>query len=311
MIPLGHEASWQRRATMTLDPQAASYLAQQASLGIPPLPEQSPAEARRRMEEATEALAGPGEDVRAEDSTIAGVPVRIFEPWKGGRLPVLVWLHGGGWVLGSVRTHDRPCRALAQRAHCRVVSVEYRLAPEHRFPAAVEDCWAVTTAVMAGSTPVAVGGDSAGGNLAAVIALRACRQHLALRLQVLVYPVTDCDLDRASYLAYATGYGLTREAMRWFWTHYMGPDPWDRPEAAALRACDQRGVAPALVMVCEYDPLHDEGVAYAEGLRRAGVPVSLLEHPGMIHGFFRMGALIDRTTTAYDQCAAALRQSFA
>ncbi len=296
---------------MTLDPQAATYLAQQASLGIPPLPEQSPSEARRRMEEATPALVGPSEDVCVEDTTMAGVPVRVFAPRGEGDLPVLVWFHGGGWVLGSVRTHDRPCRALAHQAHCRVVSVEYRLAPEHRFPAAVKDSWAVTATVMAGPLPVAVGGDSAGGNLAAVMALRARDRRLGLRLQVLVYPVTDCDLDRPSYVAYGTGYGLTREAMRWFWAHYLGPAAWDQPEAAPLRSRDHRGVAPALVMVCEYDPLRDEGVAYAERLRQAGVPVSLIEQPGMIHGFFRMGALVDRTTAAYDQCAAALRRAFA
>ncbi len=296
---------------MTLDPQAAAYLAQQATLGILPLPEQTPAEARRRMEEATPTIVGPGEDVGVGDTALAGVPVRIFDPHGADDLPVLVWFHGGGWVLGSVRTHDRPCRALAHRSRCRVVSVEYRLAPEHRFPAAVEDGWAVTAAVMAGAQPVAVGGDSAGGNLAAVMALRARDRGLGLRLQMLIYPVTDCDLDRPSYVANATGYGLTREAMRWFWTHYLGPAPWDQPEASPLRAQDLAGLAPALVMICEHDPLRDEGVAYAERLRQAGVPVTLIDQPGMIHGFFRLGALIDRTRVAYDQCAAALRQAFA
>jgi acetyl esterase len=295
---------------MVLDPQAAAHLHQQADLGIAPIEQVTPHEARRRNEEGAAALAGPGEDVRVEDARIAGVPVRIFEPHAGGALPTLLYFHGGGWVIGSVRTHDRPCRALAHRAGCRVISVEYRLAPEHRFPAAVEDCWAVTEALAAEQSPLAIGGDSAGGNLAAVAALRARRRRLALRLQMLIYPVTDCDLDRPSYLANATGCGLTRNAMQWFWTHYMGTTPWNHPEASPLRAHDLAGVAPALLMVCEYDPLLDEGLAYADRLRGAGVPVELIQQPSMIHGFFRMGAVIDRTSTAYDQCAAALRRAF-
>jgi acetyl esterase len=189
--------------------------------------------------------------------------------------------------------------------------VDYRLAPEHRFPAAVEDAWAVTEAVLAEGRPVAVGGDSSGGNLAAVVALRARGRDLPLRLQILIYPVTDCDFSRPSYLAYATGYGLTREGMRWFWSHYLGGQPWDHPEAAPLHAPSLSGAAPALVMVCEFDPLHDEGLAYAERLRAAGVQVEVVEQEGMIHGFFRFrnGGEIDRTFLAYDQCAAALRKA--
>lgn len=295
---------------MALDPQAARYLEQQAALGITPIEQVSPTEARRRNEEWAAAPAGPGEDVRVEDTQITGVHVRIFEPHGADNSPTLVYFHGGGWVIGSVQTHDRPCRAMARRVGCRVVSVEYRLAPEHRFPAAVDDCWAVTESLAKEKRPLAVGGDSAGGNLAAVIAVRARDRRLPLRLQMLIYPVTDCDLDRPSYLANATGYGLTRNAMRWFWMHYMGTAPWDCSEASPLRSHDLSGVTPALVMVCEYDPLLDEGLAYAERLRNAGVPVELIEQQGMIHGFFRMGAVIDRTSTAYDKCAAALRKAF-
>lgn len=298
---------------MALDPQVTAYLKLQAELGVPPIQEQTPEQARRLIEEAAADPVGPGEDVRVEDTEIAGVRVRIFEPHGGANPPVLVFLHGGGWVIGSVRTHDLPCRALAHVGRCRVISVEYRLAPEHRFPAAVEDCWAVTKSVAASNRLVAVGGDSAGGNLAAVVALRARDAGLPLRLQMLIYPVTDCDLSRASYLANGTGYGLTREGMRWFWSHYMRNQRWDHPEASPLRAGDLTGVAPALMMVCEYDPLLDEGRAYAERLRAAGVPVELIEQKGMIHGFFRFrtGAVIDRTYIAYDQCAAALRRAFA
>ena len=294
---------------MALDPQAAAHLKKQEDSGLAPIEQMTPHEARRRNEEAAAALAGPGEDVRVEDAKIAGIPVRIFQPHASRALPTLLYFHGGGWVIGSVATHDRPCRALAHRADCRVVSVEYRLAPQHPFPAALEDCWTITEALAREKQSLAIGGDSAGGNLAAVVALRARRRMLPLRLQVLIYPVTDCDLDRPSYQANATGYGLTRNAMRWFWTHYMGTTPWNHPEASPLRAQDLAGVAPAWVMLCEYDPLLDEGLAYAERLRDAGVPVQLIQQLGMIHGFFRMGAVIDRTSTAYDQCAAALRRA--
>jgi acetyl esterase len=296
---------------MTLDPQAKALLARQAALNLPSYAEMGPREARRLNEEGAAALAGPGEDLQVRDTGIAGVPVRLYEPPGAAEAPVLVYFHGGGWVLGSVRTHDRPCRALCARVGCRVVSVEYRLAPEHRFPAAVEDCWAVTASLLAGRQPVAVGGDSAGGNLAAVMALRARDRRLPLRLQMLIYPVTDCDLDRPSYLACATGYGLSRESMRWFWEQYLGDARWEHPEAAPLRAPSLDGVAPALVMICQYDPLRDEGAAYAERLRQAGVPVELIEQQGMIHGFFRQAAVIDRATLAYDQCAAGLRRAFA
>ncbi|MFA5026791.1 MAG: alpha/beta hydrolase [Candidatus Methylomirabilota bacterium] len=296
---------------MPLDPQARVHLERLAALGIPPLDAQTPEEARRRSEAGARALAGPGPDVRVEDTTLAGVAVRIFEPHGGRDLPVLVFFHGGGWVLGSVRTHDQPCRALAHLARCRVVSVEYRLAPEHRFPAAVEDGWSVTAHLLAEGRPVAVGGDSAGGGLAAVMALRARDRALPLRAQILIYPVTDCDLDRPSYLENGTGYGLTRDAMRWFWNHYMGSAPWERPEASPLRAPNLAGLAPALALTCEYDPLRDEGRAYADRLRAAGVPVEWVEFPGMIHGFFRLGAVIDRTHEAHARCAAALRRAFA
>ncbi len=296
---------------MTLDPQAQAHLARQAALRLPPYAQLGPQEARRLNEEAAAALAGPGEDVQVRDTEIAGVPVRHYSPHGVADPPVLAYFHGGGWVLGSVRTHDRPCRALCARVGCRVVSVEYRLAPEHRFPAAVEDCWAVTESLLASRQPVGVGGDSAGGNLAAVMALRARDRGLPLRLQMLIYPVTDCDLDRPSYLACATGCGLTRDSMRWFWEQYLGAARWDHLEAAPLRAPSLAGAAPALVMICQYDPLRDEGAAYAERLRQAGVPVELIEQQGMIHGFFRQAAVIDRAILAYDQCAAALRRALA
>jgi acetyl esterase len=295
---------------MPLDPHAAAYLAQVEALNVPPISDETVEEARQLMENGTAVFAGSGDDVRVEDGVIQGVPVRTYTPHGNGPWPVLVWFHGGGWVIGSVRTHDVPCRALASRANCRVVSVEYRLAPEHRFPAALEDAWTVTRAIVAEHDQVAVGGDSAGGNLAAAVALRARDQGLPLALQLLIYPATDCDFTRPSVQAYATGYGLTRGTMRWFWNQYLGDTPADHPEAAVIRAADLRGLAPALVLVCEYDVLHDEGIAYADALQAAGVPVQVVEEPGMIHGFFRIPAAIPRAKIAHDVCAAALRKAF-
>lgn len=308
---------------MPLDPQAEAYLGR-----TPPVQTMTPAEARALTDELAPGIFGPTDPVGSVvDRTLPGpVRVRIYEPASGPAgegeacppgLPVLVYLHGGGWVVGSLDSHDGVCRALCARTPCIVVSVDYRLAPEHPFPAAVEDSWAATAWVAEharsiGGDPgrIAVGGDSAGGNLAAVVALRARDRGLALRHQLLVYPVTDCDLDSASYLANAEGYGLTRAGMSWFWDHYAAsPELRGSPEASPLRAPDLSGTAPALVITCEYDPLCDEGEAYAARLAEAGVPVTLTRYDGMIHGFIRLAALVDRTQDALDECASHLRRA--
>jgi acetyl esterase len=189
--------------------------------------------------------------------------------------------------------------------------VDYRRAPEHRFPAAVEDAW-VATCWAASQTPkVAVGGDSAGGNLAAVMALRARDAGLPLALQVLVNPVLDHNFSTPSYSAHAEGKGLTRAAIHWYWAHYLGAQDGSHPEASPLRAASLEGVAPALIVVSEYDPLRDEAVSFAERLRKAGIEVRLSMYEGMIHGFFRMAAVIDRTNDLLDECALALQAAFA
>jgi len=296
---------------MAIDPQARAYLDQVAALGLPPTELQTPEQARAMIDERSDALFGPREDVHAvEDLEVAGVPIRLYAPAAGTDLPVVVYLHGGGWVVGSLDSHDGLCRALANRAGCRVAAVHYRLAPEHRFPAAVDDCWAVTRWAFEQASRVAVAGDSAGGNLAAVMALRARDAGLRLAHQVLIYPVTDHRFDTASYAANATGYGLTAAGMRWFWDHYLGGADGAHPDASPLRAPSLAGVAPALVVVCGLDPLRDEGVAYAGRLREAGVPARLSEYDGMIHGFVRMSAVIDRSRDVQDEVALALRSAF-
>ena len=304
---------------MELDPQARAYLETRQPL---PLSDETVAEARLASEGESERLGGPPEPVAAvEELSAPGsagpVRVRVYRPEGEEPFAGLLWFHGGGWVIGSLDTHDRICRALCRRAGALVCSVDYRLAPEHRFPAALEDAWAATRwvadqAVALGVDParLAVGGDSSGGNLAAAVALQARRAGLPLTLQALVYPVTDHRFDTASYDEFADGYGLTGEGMRWFWEQYLGPaGNGSAVEASPLRAADLRDVAPALVLTAEADVLRDEGEAYAGRLLAAGVPVTLTRYAGMVHGFLRHGGIVDRAHDALDEIAAALRAS--
>lgn len=308
---------------MSLDPQTQALLDQIAALDAPPLNTMSPAEARQAAKAMD--LNGPGEPVaQVENRVIPGpageLPVRLYAPAGSGPFPALVFFHGGGWVIGDLDTQDRGCRALTNRAGCVVCSVDYRLAPEHKFPAAPEDCYAATQWVAAQAASlkvdparIAVGGDSAGGNLAAVVALMARdRNGPPLCFQLLIYPATDAACDTVSYRVNADGYLLTKEMMLWFWKHYVRSDR-DRHEALAspLRATSVAGLPPALVLTAEFDPLRDEGEAYAARLRDAGVPVQLSRYAGMIHGFFGWALLIDRANDAIEESAAALRAAFA
>jgi acetyl esterase len=307
---------------VALDADTQAYLDSLA--GLPGLEALSVEEARAGTEARAAELFGPVDEVAStEDRAIPGpngpIRIRIYRPAGAeGTLPGLVYLHGGGWVIGSIDTHDGTCRALCARTPCVVVSVDYRLAPDHRFPAAVDDSWAATVwlyeranELMVDQMRVAVGGDSAGGNLAAVVALRARDHKLPLVHQLLIYPVCDHDLETPSYRENAAGYGLTQAAMGWFWEHYLGPDG-DRsdPEASPLRAGDLAGVAPAFVLTVEHDPLRDEGEAYARRLEEAGVPVTLSRYPGAVHGFIRMPGTMARGHEALDECAGALRAAF-
>ena len=255
-------------------------------------------------------LFGALEEVaRIENVDLDGVPGRMYEP-TGAGAGALVWLHGGGWALGSLDSHDPLCRALAARSGCKVVAVDYRLAPEHPHPAALEDAWTATTWAVREVGPVAIGGDSAGAHLAAVVALRARDRGVPLRLQTLVVPVTDYAFETASYAENGTGCGLERTTIEWFWGLYV-PNRADAadPEVSPLRASDVSATAPALVITAEYDPLRDEGEAYAAKLRDAGVDVEHTRVAGMVHGFLRMPGVIERANEAIDQVAARFREA--
>jgi acetyl esterase len=283
------------------------------------------AEARRIAAASRRPVANPIRVDRVEDREIAGpggpLPIRIFTPPTGGEPPALVvYFHGGGWVICDLDSHDRHCRMIAVDAGAVVVSVDYRLAPEHRFPAAIDDgyaalTWAVAHAAELGADPsrVAVAGDSAGGNIAAAVAITARdRGGPPIAFQLLVYPVTDHRFDTASYREKGDGkWFLTEAHMRWFWDQYIGPggDGTD-PRASVLRA-DLRGLPPAFVMTGEHDPLRDEGEAYAGALVAAGVEADHHRAAGMFHGFFTLDDVLPDaaggTRAAIDALAAALQ----
>ena len=227
-----------------------------------------------------------------------------------------MWFHGGGWVVGDLDTADPTARHLSVGAGCVVVSVDYRLAPETKFPGAADDCyaatqWAVQHAAQINGDPhrIAVGGDSAGGNLAAAVSLMARdRGGLALAFQLLVYPVTHCNYTTGSYQRYAEGYLLSRDGMRWYWDHYLHtPADASNPYAAPLVAQNLSGVPPALIITAECDPLCDEGAAYAQRLKEAGVPTTYSCYDGMIHGFFALPTMLDKGKQAVAEASAALQ----
>lgn len=309
---------------MPLDPQAQALVDTMARLNLKPIEDSTPEEARESMRSRTAGL-GPFPDVAATTEhrvQVRGgeIPIRLYAPGGPGPHPVLVFYHGGGWVIGDLDTHDGVCRSLTNAAACTVASVDYRLAPESKYPVAAEDAYAALGWIVANgarlgidSRRVAVGGDSAGGNLAAVAALMARdRKGPALVLQALIYPVTNHDLDTPSYHENATGYVLTREAMRWFWRHYLERAEQGRePLASPLQAPSLAGLPPALVITAACDPLRDEGEAYAARLRDAGVPVTLTRYDGMFHGFLRMTRFLDKARAAMDEVTGSLRKAFA
>jgi acetyl esterase len=308
---------------MPLDPMMKTMLDQIEAIGAPPIHTMSVPDARAAMD-AMVAMMGAVEDVDSvEDRTIdAGgqtLPVRIYRPegLGDGPAPTLVFYHGGGFVLGGLVSHDRDCRALANRGQCQVIAVDYRLAPEHPFPAAVDDATAALEFVVTNAADLgvdvdhlAVGGDSAGGNLAAVTALHARDVGIPLKFQLLIYPaVAGEDGEFPSRIENATGYMLDQESITWFTTAYIPEGVAGDWRAAPMLATSHDGVAPALIITAEFDPLRDEGEAYAATLEAAGVPAKASRYDGLIHGFFGMGAIVPAVNAAVEEAGDALRQA--
>ena len=300
---------------MPLDPEVQQLLDQMNAAQAPPMETCTPEEARQQMDAASVLLGEGPELAEVVTMHVAGpggeLPIRVYRPTKQEGRPAIVYFHGGGWVLGSIQTHDAYCRQLALESNMVIFSVDYRLAPEHVFPAAAEDAyaavqWVAQHAAEFGGNPqrLAVAGDSAGGNLAAVAALMVRdRGGPRLSFQLLIYPITDSRLDRRSYAAFGEGYHLTRAAMQWFWEMYV-PQAADRtkPYAAPFRAFD-----PACIVTAEYDPLCEEGAAFAKRLQASGVRTELLPYDGMIHGFVRRTRFLARARTCLTDLAQRLR----
>ena len=320
---------------MALHPQAEAHLALMTAAGLAPVWEVGAVEARRRVLEAAKAVPPGPELPRVEDRGVptalsgptgsagAGeIPVRVYWPSDEPNLPLLVWFHGGGWVIGSIPQSDPLCRRLAERSGAIVVSVDYRMAPEDPAPASFDDCYAATvwafehaSELGGDGTRLAVGGDSAGGNLAAAVALHARgASGPAISHQLLVYPATDSRMETASYSEMAEGFGLGREAMEWFWDCYVpegGAVSREHPWVSPAHAADLSGLPSAQVITAEYDPLRDEGEAYGARLREAGVEVRFERVDGHMHGFFGNPHLFDAAEQAVTDASAELKRVFA
>ena len=304
---------------MPVDPQIQALLDKGAGV---PATHTLPVEVARAQYEARIVLMAPAAEIAAvEERTIDGpggpLRIRIYAPHGAGPFPLLVFFHGSGFVLCSLDTHDGMCRNLCAGGECVVASVDYRLAPEHKFPAGIDDClhatrWAAAHAAALGANPgrVAVAGDSAGANMAAVTALRVHDEGgPALCGQLLLYPVTDYHTPGTpSYEENAEGYGLTRDTMKWFWDHYLNDESEaTHPHASPLRAQDVSGLPPTLVITAEYDPLRDEGERYAKKLSAAGVPTILTRYDGVNHGFMFWVGVVDKAGVAMNEACEWLR----
>jgi acetyl esterase len=305
---------------MPLESATAAILAHMAEEGGPELYEMAIAESRamyREMQPDLPEIVVHSVEDQMIDGPAGEIAVRIYRP-SAAAAPVHVHFHGGGWVIGDLDTHDRDCREICVGAGCIVVAVDYRLAPEHIYPAAAEDCYAALCWVTANLNSlcalpgaVSVGGDSAGGNLAAAVALMARdRNGPAIAMQLLIYPVTDATMASASYRDNADGYLLSRAMMSWFWDNYC-PDLALRadPLASPINAEDLSGLPPGLVMTAEFDPLRDEGEAYGQRLKAAGVDVEVRRFDGLVHGFFSQAGIIQAAREGVDLAVNALRKA--
>ncbi|MEA2679723.1 MAG: acetyl esterase [Candidatus Binataceae bacterium] len=306
---------------MALDPDMKTLLDQMAAAKLQSFHQMTPTAAREQMKRRVSA-GDPMPISRVEDRTIPGpngeIPIRIYTPDGTGPFGALVYFHGGGWVVGNIEMTDQPCRMITKAAGCVTVSVDYRLAPEHKFPAGPEDCYAATkwvadnaTALGCDPSRIAVGGTSAGANLAAAVALMARdRSAPNVAYQLLVYPATRRELDTPSHKQFATDgyYILSRADMEWFWGHYLASKAdAANPYACPARAKSLAGLPPALVITAEFDPLRDEGESYAARLREEGVATVLKRYDGVTHGFFGMPSVVEKSRVAIAEASAALR----
>jgi acetyl esterase len=299
-------------APPVLDPQIQAVLDEQLTAASAPNEPQTPDEVRASLAESCRALWGEPDELHSvEDADADGVPVRLYRPVETAEPSMaLVYFHGGGWVAGSIETHDGPCRALAKSAGIVVVSVDYRLAPEHPFPAGLEDAWTATQWVSRNAEElkldpdrIGVGGDRAGGNLATVVARRARDHAVPLALQLLLYPITNNAIDTPSYSFFSEGYGLTRNAMQWYWEQNLNGADGTDPDASPAQEKDLRRLPRAIVVTAEADVLRDEAETYAQRLFLSTVETEGYRYDGMIHGFMRMAGRVERSRKAYDELA--------
>jgi acetyl esterase len=302
-----------------IDEEARAFLEKMAASGQPLINELAPPEARAMVDEIASQLGGPLEEVaEVRELEIPGpagtIPARMYVPGRTKPFPILVYFHGGGWVVGSLNGWDSVMRTLTNASGCIVVSVDYRLAPEHKFPAAVDDAYAATkwiaeNAASLGADParLAVGGDSAGGNLAAVVTQLA-RGHSGPKIAfaLLIYPAVDYDFLRASYAAYGEDHFLTMDMIRWFLGHYLTPEAENSTLLRPIKAAPLRELPPTHIICAECDPLYDEGAAYANRLEAEGVPVTFVRYEGTIHGFFTFPAALTKGRDAIADAGAAL-----
>ncbi len=309
---------------MPLDPQAKALLDSIEQSGAPPLNAYSAIEAREVYDKASELVRGSPPEPHVIQSILIPGPTSdlkalVYRPNYNSPLPVLVYFHGGGYTIGSLKSHDGVCRTLCVEAQCIIISVDYRLAPEHKYPAAADDAWVATKWITANAESlgidencIAVGGDSAGGNLAAVVCLKAKAAGAPqIVFQLLIYPGTEMTCAFPSHETFGKGYRLTKELIAWFYEHYFAAtDDISHWQASPINAVDFSGLPPAFVLSAGYDPLQDENRAYAKKLEQAKVSVKLSHYEGMMHGFITMPGAIDKAKEALSECATQLRGAF-